>query len=350
MSKFMYWRSFAIGLVIGLLATGQSWAAGKGPLQIKPPKTFPLVITQPGSYQLIGNMTVATATNAIIIQADNVVLDLNGFTVQGNGGGAAAGIVASSTSARSITIKNGSVHAFAGHGIYLAGRGHLVTDVKAAGNASDGIYVSQASVVERCTATGNGGNGIETGKACAIKDNVCSTNTVSGILAGQSCTILQNTSTGNGAHGINADQGSTIMQNTCSENTIAGINMGGRCLAQQNNCYYNDTGIEDSGSGCQIKDNVCTLNTSFGIAVVSDCEVSHNSCNRLNGTGIFCGGSNNSVVDNTCLGNSSYGIDLGNGGNNYAATNKLSANGIAPIYRASGDILGTGDLANVEFP
>jgi parallel beta-helix repeat protein len=337
-------------MVVGVLTSQQSWAAGKGPLPIKPPKTFPFVITQPGSYQLIGNLTVAAATNAIIIQADNVVLDLNGFTVQGNGGAAAgiAGIVATSTSARSITVKNGSVRAFPGNGINLAGRGHLVTDVKAEGNASDGIFVSQASVVEHCTATGNGGNGIETSKACAIKDNVCSTNTVSGIRAGQSCTILQNTSASNGAHGINADQGSTMVQNTCSENTASGIEMGGRCLAQQNNCFFNDIGIDDGGSGSQIKDNVCTLNTLAGIAVVSDNEISHNSCNRLNGMGIFCGGSNNSVVDNTCLQNTGAGIDLGNGGGNYAATNKLSANGSA-IAHAAGNTLGSGDLANVLF-
>jgi len=354
MNKSYHRHSLAVavvlGMVVSVLTSQQSWAAGKGPLQVKPPKAFPLIITQPGSYQLIGNMTVAAATNAIIIQADNVVLDLNGFTVRGNGAVAAgiAGIVATPASARSITVKNGSVYAFAGHGISLAGRGHLVADVKAEGNASDGIFVSQASSVEHCTATGNGGNGIETSKACTIKDNVCSTNTVSGIRAGESCTVLQNTSASNGAHGINADQGSTMVQNTCSENAISGIEMGGRCLAQQNNCFFNDIGIDDSASGSQIKDNVCTLNTLAGIAVVSDCEISHNSCNRLNGMGIFCGGSYNSVVDNTCLQNTGAGINLGSGGNNYAATNKLSNNGSA-ITNAGGDTLGTNDLANVIF-
>jgi hypothetical protein len=84
MNKSYHRHSLAVavvlGMVVSVLTSQQSWAAGKGPLQVKPPKAFPLIITQPGSYQLIGNMTVAAATNAIIIQADNVVLDLNGFT------------------------------------------------------------------------------------------------------------------------------------------------------------------------------------------------------------------------------------------------------------------------------
>src|SRR4051812_3821732 len=45
---------------------------------------FPIVICQPGSYRLSGNLTVPNAnTTAISIQADNVKLDLNGFSIIG---------------------------------------------------------------------------------------------------------------------------------------------------------------------------------------------------------------------------------------------------------------------------
>jgi hypothetical protein len=45
---------------------------------------FPVSITQPGSYRLSGNLTVAAnVTSAIIISANNVTLDLNGFSISG---------------------------------------------------------------------------------------------------------------------------------------------------------------------------------------------------------------------------------------------------------------------------
>src|ERR1700675_702311 len=45
---------------------------------------FPVTISLPGSYRLAGNLTVPDAnTTAITIIADNVSLDLNGFTIQG---------------------------------------------------------------------------------------------------------------------------------------------------------------------------------------------------------------------------------------------------------------------------
>lgn len=42
---------------------------------------FPYMITQPGSYQLSGNITVPANVNGIVIASSNVTLDLNGFTI-----------------------------------------------------------------------------------------------------------------------------------------------------------------------------------------------------------------------------------------------------------------------------
>jgi hypothetical protein len=45
---------------------------------------FPVVICQSGSYRLSGNLTVPDAnTDAIDINADNVTIDLNGFSILG---------------------------------------------------------------------------------------------------------------------------------------------------------------------------------------------------------------------------------------------------------------------------
>jgi hypothetical protein len=45
---------------------------------------FPVTLSQPGSYRLMGNLTVSDANvHAIHITADNVTLDLNGFQISG---------------------------------------------------------------------------------------------------------------------------------------------------------------------------------------------------------------------------------------------------------------------------
>ena len=86
---------------------------------------FPVTITQPGSYQLTSNIVSSSTTiNVIEISADNVTLDLNGFSIIGprtctgdnatlvctNSGMTAHGITASAR--KNIVVKNGTVQGF----------------------------------------------------------------------------------------------------------------------------------------------------------------------------------------------------------------------------------------------
>ena len=68
---------------------------------------FPYLITQPGSYKLSGNLTVnANTDSAIRISADNVTLDLNGFTINGNSN---ATFCVAVVSHLGIVVKNGHI-------------------------------------------------------------------------------------------------------------------------------------------------------------------------------------------------------------------------------------------------
>jgi len=78
---------------------------------------FPYRIMNPGSYKLSGNLVVPANVDGVDISADNVALDLNGFTITGNGGGSA---IFSRNSG--ITVKNGAVVNF-GIGIALGETG-----------------------------------------------------------------------------------------------------------------------------------------------------------------------------------------------------------------------------------
>src|SRR3982750_97221 len=43
---------------------------------------FPVTITQPGSYRLAGNLVAPLNQMVILVAANNVVIDLNGFNVR----------------------------------------------------------------------------------------------------------------------------------------------------------------------------------------------------------------------------------------------------------------------------
>ena len=53
------------------------------------------IITQPGSYYLIDNLTENQGENGILVQASNVQIDLNGFRIRGGNTGGAKGIFVS---------------------------------------------------------------------------------------------------------------------------------------------------------------------------------------------------------------------------------------------------------------
>jgi len=88
------------------------------------PPGFPVTITKSGSYRLTGNLTVPSDTGGIIVAAEHVEVDLNGFTISG-GGGSATGVNISPLFCR---IRNGEVTGFAGLGI--AGNSTSIEDVR----------------------------------------------------------------------------------------------------------------------------------------------------------------------------------------------------------------------------
>ncbi len=71
---------------------------------------FPYMITQPGSYQLSGNLVVPAGVNAIGIAANNVTLDLNGFNITSLGPLSISSAAIFTDHLQSgITIRNGTL-------------------------------------------------------------------------------------------------------------------------------------------------------------------------------------------------------------------------------------------------
>src|SRR5476651_1165640 len=74
-----------------------------------PISSAPFTISASGSYYLTGNLAV-TSGAGIIIAADFVTLDLNGYTISSTAASAAnAGVGLSGSSHHDITIRNGHI-------------------------------------------------------------------------------------------------------------------------------------------------------------------------------------------------------------------------------------------------
>jgi hypothetical protein len=102
---------------------------------------FPYRITQPGSYKLSGNLIPPVDQSAIVISANNVTLDLNGFHVQCSVDGSVVaedpfsgwGCISELENAvHHITIRNGTVTATGSappqRGVFIAGVNFQISD------------------------------------------------------------------------------------------------------------------------------------------------------------------------------------------------------------------------------
>ena len=103
---------------------------------------FPVSISKPGSYRLAGNLTVPDAdTSAIVITAEGVTLDVNGFSIAGPLLCPAVGIIG-------LNARDSSAVQNAGDGIIVDGGGVAIGNVSSS-NGGLGMAVMNG------TATGN---------------------------------------------------------------------------------------------------------------------------------------------------------------------------------------------------
>ncbi|MEW5804456.1 MAG: right-handed parallel beta-helix repeat-containing protein [bacterium] len=164
--------------------------------------TFPILLDEPGNYLLMSDLTVsAVDTNCLQITADEVILDLNGYTLSGPGkgiGSSGCGILACGQDC--ITIRNGTIQGFF-TGLTLSGTSHEVKNLNVLNNTSCGLVIESAALAS-CTAANNGSHGIEA-ESCTIKDCTASYNGACG-LSSNSSNITNYTADHNSSHGISA--------------------------------------------------------------------------------------------------------------------------------------------------
>jgi len=238
-----------VAVLLSVMSVMLVWAVGAAPVRAETVNctaitALPAVITVQGLYCFTGHLaTNIVSGDAIDIQTNNVVVDLNGFKLGGLAAG--PGTTANGIHAldrQNITIKNGTVRGFL-KGILLestgTSQGHVVEDVRADQNTLTGMEVDGAgNIVRNNQVVATGG-----------------TTTLGANASAQGIMIL-----GNGARVLNNDVINTVKQGT---GTAIGIHFNGATssFAVNNRITVADFGIDcTSGATGKYRDTL-----TFGV-------------------------------------------------------------------------------------
>ncbi len=297
-SSLVVGMGLCVGVAFMNLAPGQLSANKFVAPQGSVIQALPATITSCGTYTLETCLTGVAGQSGITVNADNVTINLDGFSLLGVAGSQDGINVVNGISV--VTIRNGIIRGWGGHGIgaddgnnmrisdlTLVGNGldeatigssSLVTNCIAEGNGSAGFSLDFGNVVSECSAASNNFNGFIVGLGSSVSNCVAFSNEQNGfLLLGDNlittCIARGNDSDGihsvsgvqvtdcvtiaNGRHGVFALSEAHISNGTSKGNTLDGIVAGGGSRLDENHLVGNRNGVSMSGS-----DNIFVRNTA----------------------------------------------------------------------------------------
>jgi hypothetical protein len=179
---------------------------------------FPATLSRPGRYKLTGNLQAPSGTGGIEVTANDVTIDLNGFTISHSPQSLGYGVHAQNVAR--IRIGNGTISGFGTAGI--GGSDFVVVENMRLLANGTAISVNQQARIRDNTIAQNG-TGISCGQ-CVVEQNIVTGNSASGaVLVGGYSTLLGNVLVGNGAWGMT----SLFEASGYGENILIGNNGGG---------------------------------------------------------------------------------------------------------------------------
>jgi hypothetical protein len=217
---------------------------------------------------------------AITVDADDVMIDLNGFTLGGLGGPASTAIGISALGHTNITIKNGTVRGFY-IGIFIAnspGSVSIIEGIRAEQNRFAGIEMggrNTRGTIRNNQVVATVGDFNAFGIRVSVPGDLSSYRVINN-------DVIDTSTTGGTATGISVGgcctvvEGNRIMNNIVSDRTSIGINMDGtrECLAVNNRITSMTVGIRADGSSTKIRDN---LTAGVQIPFVSGIDAGNNN-------------------------------------------------------------------------
>jgi parallel beta-helix repeat protein len=255
------------------------------------PSSAPISSSDNITYTVTGNISYPTY-NGIVVWRNNIVIDGNGYTVQGNQSGNGISL----TGISNATIKNVNIQQFQ-YGIFLLGsNNNTVSGNNASANIYKGIYLYNSSGYNTVS-----GNNVSANSEYGISLDVFSnSNTVSGntVTANNASGISLYSSNSNAVSGNIATANSYgILLDSSSNNTVSGNNASANIY--KGIYLYNSSGYNT------VSGNNVSANSEYGISL----DVFSNS---------------NTVSGNTVTANSEYGISLLYSSNNIMYHNNFN--------------------------
>jgi len=300
------------------------------------PLDAPINTTDRVTYYLTANIT-----DSIVVKRSNIIIDGNGYTVQGSGSGNGFywnGI-------NNVTIKNTNIKNFAyGVSIYSSNNstvsGNTITDNTNCGvdlRGYNNITVSGNTITNNT----NSGVSIVSSDNITVSGNTIRNSTYYGVhlLSSNNGTVSGNTITNNTQYGISL---SSSNNSVVSGNTIRNSPNYGVSLLSSNNGTVSGNTITNNWHGVSlylsnngtVSGNTITNNTSCGVYLSSsnDSVVSGNTITKsING--VLLSLSNNGTVSGNTLINSTCGVSLWS--NNSVASGNTITNSTVGVYLSS---------------
>jgi hypothetical protein len=203
---------------------------------------YPITLSLPGAYQFAGNIHPTANTIGISIGSDDVTIDLNGFRLHGS----TTALFGIAGSAKSVTIRNGTVTGFRFDGIYGTGDFWDVDNMRVVENGRTGIACDQHAQIRNSTISENAGSGIICSSG-TIQNNVVNGNSGNGIVLNRG--IVQNNMVDiNSGDGIDLNYGLAV-NNSVTANGAIGI-----------------AATDGLGTAISVLGNAVAGNTSWGVS------------------------------------------------------------------------------------
>lgn len=352
-------------------------------------------ITAPGSYYLTGNVVAGPGKNAIGIYANNVTLDLNGFTLEGMAGntGAVILVVGDSSNAAgdprgNVTIKNGTVRGGGGSGLLsqLGVAGLRVIGVTARNNTNFGFSIDGRAELEHCSSYDNGSHGFSLGNDVVVTSCIARSNGGDEFRAGSgsvfsncladnggasgtgfnvgvgaafsNCTALNSqldsgfdcdgggafencTARGNGGSGFRGDgDGNVFTGCTASENGSHGFAFTSATTIANCNAFSNGQHGALVTNGSTVSGSSFRSNAGDGVRVSGACMILNNICHANNGVGILVTGASSARIEGNTVTSNATGISVAGG--TIVLRNTASKN---PAATGANDFVSSGNNA-----
>ena len=329
-----------------------------------PISSIPFTITQPGSYVMTQNLENTTNNaDGIIIDANNVTLDLGGYTLSGGSVNSDDGIFVLGDQ-DNIYIYNGHVDGWGGDGINALNADNSIFEkLTVSNNGNDGLVADFNASISYVTALANGLDGIEGDDGTVIVFSTASENGDNGIQTSEGSVVAHSAAFNNLGDGIDVAAGSSVFHSSVSDNTLFGVDLALGGTVQGSSAYDNDRNGFDIASSSVVRDNIAALNggapdTSItesnrnGIRTFANSWVINNQAHENDGSGIRIQSTDCVVEGNFVTDNDITGIYVSASGsfiiNNKAAGNVLNydidANSaFGPIV----DVTSAGDISSI---